>query len=68
VHDGCTTGEIGHVTREEAPEVVLIQHNNVVQAFVTNTRDGAFYIRILPGAPWGDRDLFDAHVVNPLLE
>jgi hypothetical protein len=57
---------ISQVTREDAPEVVLTQDDNVVQAFAANTPDEALHIRVLPGTPGRDEHFFDPHVLHPL--
>jgi hypothetical protein len=46
--------------------MALVQDNHVVQAFAADTPDQAFDVRILPGTPGGDEDLFDPLVPHPL--
>lgn len=57
---------IGQIAREDAPEVVLTQHDDVVQAFAANTPDETLHIGVLPGTPRRDHDVFDPHVLHPL--
>jgi hypothetical protein len=57
---------IAKVFGQEPPQMAPVQDNHVVQAFAADTPDQAFDVRILPGTPRGDEDLFDPHVPHPL--
>ena len=39
----------------------LAEHDDMVQAFAPNRTDQPFGIRVLPGRPWSDRVVADAH-------
>ncbi len=44
----------------------LVQGNHVVEHIAVHTADQSFNRRILPQTAWGDRNLLDAHVLEPL--
>src|SRR5262245_10780923 len=54
------------VTGQQPPEMALVQDDHVVQAFTADTPDQPLDVRILPRTPWGDHDLLDPHMLDPL--
>ena len=46
----------------------LVQDDDMVQAFTADTPDQPLDVRILPRTPWGDHNLLDPHMLDPLLK
>jgi hypothetical protein len=57
---------VGHVLGERPLEMPCIQHDDVIQTFAAETANEPFDVGLLPRAPRGNDDFFDAHVVDPL--
>src|SRR6266581_7674466 len=47
-------------------EMSLVQDDHMIETLATNTPNQALHIRILPGAPWSNKDLLDAHMFDLL--
>jgi hypothetical protein len=56
------------VRSQDAPQVRLAQHENVIQALAPDRPDDALRERILPGAVWRREDLVDPHGRHPVPE
>jgi hypothetical protein len=53
------------ILREDALEMTLAEHNDVVQALSPDAANQSFRVRILPWAPRGREHLFDAEASDP---
>jgi hypothetical protein len=66
VHGECTmrapTVIIGQVAHEDAPEVIFMQNDHVVQTFTTDAPDEALDIWVLPGTSRSNDHVFHTHV------
>src|SRR3954447_20772082 len=51
-----------------ARQTGLIENDDMIQAFAAYGANHPFYVRTLPGRPWGRQDLFDAHGLHLLHE
>ena len=56
------------VIREDATQMVFVEHDHVIQAFAPYRTDDAFAVRILPRRARGDRDFFDPRAFHAVLE
>ena len=52
---------VGNVQCQDAPQVALIEDNDVIEAFAADRADHALDIGVLPGRSWRRDNLFDAH-------
>ena len=59
---------IAGVLRQNAPKVLFVEHDHMVDAFASRRPDQAFNMTILPGRPKGRRPVADAHRPNAGLE
>src|ERR671933_2361524 len=59
---------VGDVQCQDAPQLALIEDNDVIEAFAADRADHALDIRVLPGRSWRGDDLFDAHRLKALAE
>jgi hypothetical protein len=50
---------IGHVLRQQTPEMLLVQHDNMLEHVPAYTANHPLCVWILPRTPWGDQDFFD---------
>ncbi len=53
---------------QNSPQMVLAEHDDVIQAFSPNRPNDPFHVRRLPWGSIRDDDLFDAHVFHALAE
>ena len=53
---------------KDAAQIVLVDHNYMVQALAANRADDPLDIRILPGRSWRRNDLLDPHNQSPFLK
>ena len=51
---------IHEVIAQQALQVALVEHDDVVEQVPTDRADQAFDVRILPGRPRGDENFLDA--------
>jgi len=56
---------IAEIIRESPPQVVLVEHDHVVQTFATDGADQPFDARILPGGAWRNELLFQTQAKGP---
>ena len=59
---------IVEVARKDVAQMPFIQHDDVVETLSPYGADDPFAVRILPGRAWCDRDFFDSHVLDAVLE
>ena len=59
---------ITKVTFQNSPEMPLVDHDYVVQAFSANTSDNAFRIAVLPRTPGRYRNLLDTQSIHSCRE
>lgn len=59
---------LGEVFRKNSMQMILIQHDHVVQTLSTYRADYAFAIWILPRSSWGNQHFLDPHVLDPIAE
>jgi hypothetical protein len=59
---------VGPIHTEKPPQVVLAEHDDVVEALAANRADEPFDEGILPGRAWGDPNLLNAHARDALGE
>jgi hypothetical protein len=57
---------IGKVTRQEAPQMRFIEHDNMLQTFPPDAPDEALDIWVLPRTLGRNYDLCDSHVLDTL--
>src|SRR5262245_36003741 len=57
---------IGKVTRQEAPQMLCIEHEDMVQTFPPDASDETLDIGILPRTAGRNHNLFDPHVLDAL--
>ena len=65
---GAKSVIVGDIRLDHAPQMPLVEHDDMIEHIATDTPDDPLAIRILPGTAWGDLDLFDAHVAEALLK
>ena len=63
---GTETVVILKVAGQNAPQMQLVQHDHVVQAFTADTPNEPSDIGVLPRTPGSDDDFFDPHMPHPL--
>jgi len=56
---------VTEVVFEYSAQLVVIDHNHMIEALATNASDDAFHVAILPRTPWCNANFFDAHSFNP---
>ena len=56
------------VRPKNSTEVLLVDHDDMIEALSTDTADEALNVRILPWRLRGSNDFLDAQVVDALLE
>ena len=56
------------VASHNPSQMVLIQHNDMIQALAADGTDEPLDIGRLPGRPWRNHDFFDAHTLDPVAE
>ena len=59
---------VGEVFLEDASQMAFVQDDHVVQALPSDGSDEALDVGRLPGTSEGDQKLFNAHVVDAVLE
>src|ERR1039457_3216572 len=57
---------IAEVVREPPSQVVLVEHDHMVQTFAANGADQAFDERVLQGSAWRNKFLFQSEGKSPL--
>jgi hypothetical protein len=57
---------IPEVIGQNAPQMGLVQHDDVIEHLPTDAPDEPFHIRILPWRAWGNQDLLDLHMPDVL--
>src|SRR5215475_7940476 len=58
---------IAHVLGEQTLEMPFVEHDHMIEQVASNTANDPFAVWILPGTPWRNLDLFEAHVLYTLL-
>ena len=53
------------IPSNDAPEMTLVQSDNMIEAIPSYCADQSLNKRILPRTSWRTEDLLDAHGVNP---
>src|SRR5262245_29278725 len=46
----------------------VVEHDDMIEHVAANTANDPLAVRILPGTSWGDLDLFDAQMLDALLQ
>ncbi len=59
---------VHEVRTKDAPQVSLVEHDDVIQTLSADRTYEPLAIRILPGRPRRANDFFDSHVLNALLK
>ena len=59
---------IGDIRGEHAPEMPVVEDDDMIEHIATDTPDEPLAVGILPGTARGDLDFFDAHVLDAVLE
>src|SRR5215813_5988325 len=59
---------ITEVTFQYSPQMPLVDHDHVVQAFSANTSDNPFHIAVLPRTSGRYRNLLDTQSIDPCRE
>jgi hypothetical protein len=54
------------VPDQEAPQMLVPQHDYLVETFPADTANEALHVRVLPRTPGRNHDLLDAQVPDPL--
>jgi hypothetical protein len=57
---------VREVAGQEPPQMSLVQHDHVTQAFAADTPDQPFDIGVLLGTPGRDQHLFNPHIMDAL--
>ena len=56
------------IRKEDALEMPLVEHDDVVKAFTADRSNDSLDVRSLPGRSWRRDDFFDIHVLDALAE
>jgi hypothetical protein len=59
---------IGDVGSEHSSEMPAVEDDDLIEHLTADTPDKALAVGILPRTARGDRDFFDAHVLDAVLE
>jgi len=57
-----------HVGLQHASQMLCIEYDDIVQTLTPDTSDDPFAIGILPGTARRNLHLFDAHILDALLQ
>jgi hypothetical protein len=64
---GTTPVVIGDIRGEHAPEMLVVEDDDLIEHITTDTSDESLTVGILPGTARGDLHFFDADVLDAVL-